>query len=332
MPSPNYSLALNDLPGLAAVSPSDVWAVGYTFSITDVYHMLVEHWDGTAWAVVPSPDPTSGNYTLAGASAAGPSDVWAVGSGSPLGGPRTLTAHWDGQRLERGPQREPGQQRQPAAWRRGGQPGRRLGRRRLLPEQWRLSALAEHWDGTAWTVAAVPPVSANDFELSAVAWRAAGDVWAVGYATNASNVSQTLVAHWNGTAWSIVPSPNVGFHANALHAVAALAPDDVWAAGSYRDDSAADHALLEHWDGSAWHVVAAPATPYRTILAGLAATGPAGVWAGNDVEDDGLAHAVTLHWDGSTWTRVPSGTTPAARTCCRPWPPWAPATSGRPAS
>ena len=39
--------------------------------------------------------------------------------------------------------------------------------------------------------------------------------------------------HWNGATWSIVDSPNYTFPGayNALHDVAAAAPDDVWAVG-----------------------------------------------------------------------------------------------------
>jgi hypothetical protein len=43
----------------------------------------------------------------------------------------------------------------------------------------------------------------------------------------------TLTMHWNGTAWSIVGSPNYTFPRayNALLDVAATRSDDVWAVG-----------------------------------------------------------------------------------------------------
>ena len=55
---------------------------------------------------------------------------------------------------------------------------------------------------------------------------AANDAWAVGHVND-----QTLTIHWNGTAWSIIPSPNPGISFNNLAAVAAIAPNDVWAVG-----------------------------------------------------------------------------------------------------
>src|SRR5207253_936224 len=50
--------------------------------------------------------------------------------------------------------------------------------------------------------------------LNGVAVVSATDVWAVG-----GYNGQTLIAHWNGTAWSVVPSQNVGAGNNVLNGV-----------------------------------------------------------------------------------------------------------------
>jgi hypothetical protein len=34
------------------------------------------------------------------------------------------------------------------------------------------------------------------------------DIWAVGYEETSSYVPQTLIEHWDGHSWSVVPSPN----------------------------------------------------------------------------------------------------------------------------
>ena len=39
----------------------------------------VEHWNGTSWAIVPSPNMGTGNNHLNGVAAVSASDVWAVG-------------------------------------------------------------------------------------------------------------------------------------------------------------------------------------------------------------------------------------------------------------
>src|SRR6476620_2934177 len=50
--SPNSGTASNDLYGIAALSATDMWAVGGVVSQT-----LTMHWDGTQWTIVPSPGP-----------------------------------------------------------------------------------------------------------------------------------------------------------------------------------------------------------------------------------------------------------------------------------
>ena len=59
----------------------------------------------------------------------------------------------------------------------------------------------------------------------------ADDVWAVGsYGDAGHSQSWTLTEHWDGTQWSIVPSPSVA--AGSLNAVTATAANDVWAVGA----------------------------------------------------------------------------------------------------
>lgn len=85
--------------------------------------------------------------------------------------------------------------------------------------------------GPHWQVVSIPNVGTVS-RLRYVAVISADDIWAVGQA----GVS-TLTMHWDGTAWSIVPSPNITGNGvqNDLCGVAAIAPDDVWAVGSTVD-------------------------------------------------------------------------------------------------
>src|SRR5207247_2279435 len=82
-----------------------------------------------------------------------------------------------------------------------------------------------------------------------VAAVSANDVWAVGY-----GAPGTLTERWNGTAWSVVPSRNVGTNTNQLNGVAAVSANDVWAVGQYWTGSYW-RALIEHWNGTAWSVL-----------------------------------------------------------------------------
>ena len=71
--------------------------------------------------------------------------------------------------------------------------------------------LIERWDGVEWTV--VPSSNGLDSdELTGVAAVSSEDAWAVGSQIDDApegNTSYALIEHWDGSAWSIVPTPNV---------------------------------------------------------------------------------------------------------------------------
>ena len=69
--------------------------------------------------------------------------------------------------------------------------------------------LIEHFDGTSWSVVASPQAG-NGNDLFGVAAVSANDIWAVGsFVDPNTNVDRTLTLHWDGTSWSVIPSPNV---------------------------------------------------------------------------------------------------------------------------
>jgi hypothetical protein len=178
--------------------------------------------------------------------------------------------------------------------------------------------LIERWDGTSWTVTPSPTTGAGA-SLSAVAAISTTDVWAVGRfhveGTSESD-GRTLVQHWDGSEWTIVPSPNAGLESRGngtLAGVFALASDDVWAVGSHfpREKLPTLQPLIEHWDGEEWEVVPGPSEspgPWSE-LSDISGTSPSDLWAVGgrdaDVGEGGTERALILHWDGVEWTRVP---------------------------
>src|SRR5205085_938825 len=89
--------------------------------------------------------------------------------------------------------------------------------------------------------------------LSAVTVVSANDVWAVGEAG-----SNTLTEHWDGSKWTIVPSPNgSGGFENVLTGVAAVSGSQVWAVG-FSGGGAPQQTLAEVWNGQGWSVVPSP--------------------------------------------------------------------------
>jgi hypothetical protein len=188
----------NSLWGVAAVSRSNVWAVGSYRTAGQFRHTLIVHWNGRSWRRVASPNPpTPGppGWALAGVGAAGSSCAWAVGWGS---GP--LIEHWNG-----------------TAWKHvANRKGVPLGGLQAVAasscrDAWAVgwpgngpSSLIEHWNGTSWRPVVTQQVGLNF--LYGVAATSARNAWAVG--TYYSSTYLTLIEHWDGTAWTQMASPN----------------------------------------------------------------------------------------------------------------------------
>jgi hypothetical protein len=157
------------------------------------------------------------------------------------------------------------------------------------------------------------PVPASDADVLALAPVSSSDVWAVG-----GQPGVTLIEHWDGKSWSVVPSPNVtgdGVVGNGLLSAAAVSATDVWAVGltTYQTDPDSDQygrTLTEHWDGTRWSIVPSPnsdAIHIDSELSGVSAVSAGDVWA---VGGDG---PYVLHWDGKSWSRTITPT-PSNRT------------------
>jgi hypothetical protein len=176
--------------GISADATNDVWAVG----TAALFSTVIEHYDGGNWSVVSSPNAGSGWNVLDGVAALAPNNVWAVGY---------YTAQFNSTR--------------PAL------------------------TLIEHWDGTSWKIVSSPNVGPNSQyqsnQLYGITAISANDIWAYGsyFASDGSEQQSTLVEHWNGTAWTIVPSPspvNGTFRADILFGGTVIPKGDLWLVGN----------------------------------------------------------------------------------------------------
>ena len=104
-------------------------------------------------------------------------------------------------------------------------------------------ALIEAWDGAHWTIADSPQPGSERNILFGASATSTSDVWAVGDQEGSNGRFQTLVEHFDGTRWSVVPSANPGTTDNHLYGVKAVGPEDVWAVGQQVGASGPDHAL-----------------------------------------------------------------------------------------
>jgi hypothetical protein len=284
--SPNAGDSDNHLTAVAVVSADDVWAVGLALAAGERAKTLVEHWDGAAWTVVPSPSPGSYSNYLFGVTAVSADDVWAVGQyANPEGPMKTLVEHWDG-----------------AAWTVVPSPNEGIGGNNLVgasavsaDDVWAVGyyasssrgpnqTLVEHWNGAAWTLVDAPMRGGWEALLNGVAAVSATDVWAVGlYYDPKVLQNKTLVARWNGAAWTVVPSPNASTYLNWLAGVVAVSANDVWAVGYFESDGyphGPAQTLVMHWNGAAWALLASPSPgDAESRLSAVAAGAADDVWA-----------------------------------------------------
>jgi Phosphoesterase family len=140
-------------------------------------------------------------------------------------------------------------------------------------------ALIEVWNGQSWSIADNPqPGSQRDMLFGAAAL-SPDDVWGVGDQEGANGIFQTLAEHWNGTAWTVVPTPDPASAGDHLYGVYAVSPDDIWAVGQQLTGSTPDLPLVEHWNGICWSVVNVPGVPSSDVLLdGVTATSDGQVW------------------------------------------------------
>lgn len=288
----------NSLHGVATVAPDDVWAVGAAQAADDnAAHTLIEHWDGSRWAVLPSPAPTRVSE-LRGVTVVAANDLWAVGS-SARG---ALTLHYDGARW-----------RQVDAAPRSPSSSTLRDVTALAPDDvWAVGSagkgaattpIAQRWDGKRWSSYDVPAPAGS--HLVSVSGTASDDVWAVGVTTTASGGARTLTEHWNGSEWAVVTSPNGDQSVSTLTAVTAIAPGDAWAVG-FRGNDRRTATLAEHWDGAGWSVVdSANGSPTANHMYGVAATSPSDVLTVGSYDVHGKDRALTERWDGTSWSITP---------------------------
>lgn len=302
-PTPDSSTN-SSLSGVAAVSPHDVWAVGYFVDKqTETSKALIEHWNGVRWAIVASPNP--GEITLNAVAAYAASDAWAVGA---TAGGKTLIEHWNGHQWRIIPSPTPV----------GALSSTLLGVTAISPHNaWAVGSyltstaqrsLIEHWNGHQWSIVPGPNNPSNGNQLRGVAAVSANDVWAVGIA----GFGTTLVEHWNGSRWSVITSPNGSQFGSRLFGVTAISATNIWAVGNYSPEGGENppaDTLIEHWNGHHWSIIPSPnvSGAFASLLLGVTGVSARDVWAVGETISD-RTRALIEHWNGATWQMVASPT------------------------
>jgi hypothetical protein len=179
---------------------------------------------------------------------------------------------------------------------------------------------------SAWTTSNASNTSGKvgDF-LTGVSAVSRTNAWAVGYYYGKNSIPQTLIDHWNGSAWRQVPSadPSPGF--NELNAVSALSAKDAWAVGIQKHASGSD-CLIERWNGARWTTVtdADHGQLLNCRLDAVTTISANDAWAVGTYlhvipghRADALLSLIE-HWNGKSWRLVsslnPGGDSPDSRT------------------
>jgi hypothetical protein len=175
--------------------------------------------------------------------------------------------------------------------------------------------------GAGQVAVAAPAPSAplhHDTYLIAVSADSATDAWAVGDKQESGVRAVSLVEHWDGTSWSLMPTSHAVAVAN-LTAVEAISPTDVWVVGSTPpppEGEGSPVTIAAHWDGTRWTHTPTPGgggDAVDSYLYAVSASGTDDVWAaGWFTPSGGDARSIPLclHWGADhQWTdmRCPTG-------------------------
>jgi len=290
-------------PSIPALSPAP----------REPVHLTQQTGSGGGWTLQHAPMLGKADNTYGAVAAVSPADVWTVGNylpdakGANPDATLATAAHYNGTTWTHTPVPNAGPNYN-TLFGVAATAGRAWAVGVALDRDYFAHSLIDAWNGGAWQIARTPKLhSQRDILYSATAV-SASDVWAVGIQQDQSGVFGTLIEHFDGKRWSVVPSPNPGRFGNQLYGVAAAGPSDIWAVGQ-RNDATSDTPLAEHWDGRSWSVASVPSAGLTGGELQAVAVSDGQVWAVGQ-SDDAAHQAFPLieHLSHGTWTaQQPAG-------------------------
>ncbi len=237
--------------GIEVVSDDDVWMVGAAGVVT--------HFDGSAWTVMatPSINTPAGPKTVhyEDVSASSPTDVWACGA-YVLDGINVLAiSRWDGSGWAHLPVPQPPSLAYLSDI-------EAIAPNNVYACGYKTDAtkfLLLHWNGTAWSEVALPPVTNTiNQQLWSVTSTGPDNIYVGGAILPNGNDWEAVLYRYNGRSWSKVagvPQPETSPIIYDLYAVNA---NDIWAVGDMFAPGSGHVTMTLHFDGTAWEHVPSP--------------------------------------------------------------------------
>ena len=164
--SPSRNAQGNTLNAVAAISKSDAWAVGFkNDNNINFSRTLTLHWDGVEWTDIPSPNPGS------------TPSCQGFNTGNELTSVAAVSAN--------------------DVWATGFS---------FTCATVDLQPMMIHWNGERWKMVRTPALGTNgNSSLNGLVALAADNIYAVGYQPAANGAVLTLIEHWDGKKWTVVP-------------------------------------------------------------------------------------------------------------------------------
>jgi hypothetical protein len=281
--------------------------VGNYLAPSGAQRTLAESWDGTRWSVLPSPNRGRDDNVLLAVSCVSSAACMAVGYYEAVPG-GTLAESWDGTRWAVVPSPSPGATGAELSGVSCVSAAACTAVGAYYSNSGVVSALVESWDGSRWSVVRNPNPDPSGNGLRSVSCVSKDACMAVGFSGGNNGVHTALAESWDGTRWSVVPTPSPGTNGTFLDSVSCVSARACTAAGNAYYSNGFHASLIESWAGTHWSVVPSPSPGIGyTVVNGVScASQDACSVAGYYNTRTQAAKTLIESWDGTRWSVVPT--------------------------
>lgn len=284
----------SELNAVTCTAATSCIAVGDYVNSSGADVSLAERWNGTSWAIQPTPNPSAQFFSVLTGVSCTARGVCEASGASDTG---VFAERWNG-----------------ASWRLQAVPAPAGAQFALLfgvscavssceavggyfDSSGAFVTLGERWNGAAWRVQPTPnPARASANYLSGVSCPSPSDCTAVGQG-NGDGTPFPLGERWRNGRWNLeaVPSP-IGAAENQLNGIACPATDACMAVGTAGPTRGVVSAEALRWNGTRWSNQPMPTVPGASLSA-VSCASPSACLAVGESDSGVLAE----RWNGTIW-------------------------------